>query len=433
VITEPTREAITPGPGATAREHRTVDVTAPMTLDDAVEHIATRSLRAAPVGRVGLELEFQLVDLQQIRRRPAWEQSRRLAAEVGPLPHGSAVTCEPGGQLELSTPPMPDVVSAVRALATDRAVLGGFLTEQGYAAVPLGADPLRTPRCIDARPRYAAMRRHYAAMGYGPAGTAMMSATAALQLNLEAGPVAGWDERFAWITALGPLLMAISAGSPYLGGRSSGWVSMRQECWYGMDPHRTSHLPAGHDVGAAWAAYALEAPVLLHWEQGRAVAVTDRVPLRDWLSRAVDWRAPTAEDVDYHLTTLFPAVRPRGYLELRYLDALPDRWWPALAAFAVTLIDDPAAAAAAVDHVQPVRDAWQQAARSGLADPALARAARHCAEVAADHAPPGLHTELAAFCEAIHAGWMPVDELRTRIERAGPAAVLEEEAHASRP
>lgn len=435
MITESAPATITPRPGANGRvQQRPMDAGAPLSLDQAAEHIAGRTLRDGPVGRVGLELEFQLVDLEQVGRRPAWRHSERLAAEVGPLPYGSAVTCEPGGQLELSTPPMPDVSSAVHALAADRAVLGSFLAGQRFSAVPLGADPLRTPQCIDSRPRYAAMRRHYAAMGYGSAGTAMMSSTAALQINLEAGPAAGWAERFAWITALGPLMIAVSAGSPYLGNRSSGWASMRQECWYGMDPHRTSKVPAGPDVGRAWTEYAMDAPVLLHWEDGRAVAVTDRVLLRDWLSGAVDWgRGPSAADVDYHLTTLFPAIRPRGYLEIRYFDALPDRWWPGLAAFAVTLIDDPAAAAAAAEHVEPVRDAWQRAARQGLADPALARAARRCAEVAVDHAPDGLRTELEAFCRAIEAGRMPVDDLRSRIGQTGPAAVFEEEAYAYRP
>ena len=71
-------------------------------------------------------------------------------------------------------------------------------------------------------------------------------------------------------------------------------------------------------------------------------------------------------DLDYHLTTLFPPVRPRGYLELRCLDALPDRWWPALAALTVTLADDPVAADAAAELCAPVADSWETAARHGL-------------------------------------------------------------------
>ena len=88
-------------------------------------------------------------------------------------------------------------------------------------------------------------------------------------------------------------------------------------------------------------------------------------------------------DLDYHLTTLFPPVRPRGYLELRCLDALPDRWWPALAAITVTLVDDPVAADAAAELCAPVADSWETAARHGLDDETIRRAVTGCAELAA--------------------------------------------------
>ena len=61
-------------------------------------------------------------------------------------------------------------------------------------------------------------------------------------------------------------------------------------------------------------------------------------------------------DLDYHLTTLFPPVRPRGYVEIRCLDALPDRWWPAIAAITATLLDDPVAADVAAEPCAPVAD-----------------------------------------------------------------------------
>ena len=64
-----------------------------------------------------------------------------------------------------------------------------------------------------------------------------------------------------------------------------------------------------------------------------------------------------------HLSTLFPPVRPRGYLELRCLDALPDRWWPAVAALVTTLVDDPVAADEAAEACAPVADAWHTAVR----------------------------------------------------------------------
>jgi len=87
---------------------------------------------------------------------------------------------------------------------------------------------------------------------------------------------------------------------------------------------------------------------------------------------------PTLDDFDYHLTTLFPPVRPRGWLELRMIDSLPDPWWRVAAAVATALLEDAAAGAAAREAVTRagVADHWRSAARHGLADPALRAAAQ---------------------------------------------------------
>ena len=73
-------------------------------------------------------------------------------------------------------------------------------------------------------------------------------------------------------------------------------------------------------------------------------------------------------DLTEHLTTLFPPVRPRGWLELRMIDALPDEWWPVAVAVAAALLDDPAAAAGATRATEPVRNQWFTAARAALHD-----------------------------------------------------------------
>src|SRR5690349_5083355 len=81
-------------------------------LEEARRHVAEAALADGPVGRVGLELELHLVDLVHPARRPTWAEARRLAEGIGPLPARSAVTLEPGGQIELSTPPAADVAGA---------------------------------------------------------------------------------------------------------------------------------------------------------------------------------------------------------------------------------------------------------------------------------------------------------------------------------
>ena len=135
-------------------------------------------------------------------------------------------------------------------------------------------------------------------------------------------------------------------------------------------------------------------------------------------------------DLDYHLTTLFPPVRPRGYVEIRCVDALPGRWWPALAALVATLVDDPDAADQAAEICAPIADAWQTAAREGLDDPGVRSAVTACVELAASRCPVGLRREVEELADLIASGRTTSGEIRSRIEAAGPFVVLEEEAHA---
>ena len=310
-------------------------------LEAARRHVAETALTDGPLGRVGLELELHLVDLVHPARRPTWAEAHRLADGIGPLPARSLVTLEPGGQIELSTPPGDDVVAAVAALRADREVLRTRLRDEGFGAAPLGTDLARPVARINPGARYHAMEMHFDALGCAGAGKEMMTATAALQVNLDAGPAAGWSDRLTLIRTLVPMLVAASSTSPYLGGETSGWHSMRQGTWQGIDHGRSDPMPPGEPT-EAWATYALNAPVMLVDAGGQLRPVTSRVSFADWLrGQAPFGRRPTMHDLDYHLTTLFPPFRPRGYVEIRCVDALPDRWWPALAAIVATLVDDP--------------------------------------------------------------------------------------------
>ena len=295
------------------------------------------------------------------------------------MPCGSRVTVEPGGQFELSTSPASDVASAIAALRRDRQVLAGAAGAAGLGLVSIGADPARPVRRLNPASRYVAMERHFDSMGCGDAGRAMMSATAALQVNVDAGPREGWPTRMRRIHALGPVLVALSACSPLLAGHASGWRSMRQQVWGEIDQARCGPLRGGDQPAQAWASYALAAPVMLVRDPVSMTAepVTEGVTFADWVTGARSLtRAPTFSDLDYHLSTLFPPVRPRGFVEIRCLDAVPNRWWPALAALTVTLLDDEVAADLAEEACEPVADQWAAAARDALSDRSLGLAAR---------------------------------------------------------
>ena len=230
-------------------------------------------------------------------------------------------------------------------------------------------------------------------------------------------------------------MIAITANSPLLGAEFSGWRSTRQRVWSQLDSARCGPVlgASGDDPVNDWSRYALRAPVMLVHQctsttETTAVPVTDWVPFVDWADgrTLLDDRRPTAADLDYHLTTLFPPVRPRGFLEIRYLDSVPETVWPAIVFTLVTLLDDPDAAAVAAEATAPVATEWDRAARIGLADHRLQQAAVSCVRAAADRAPAELAEAMAQLVDRVEQGRSPADDFADRVvDRGIEAAVLE--------
>jgi len=419
------------------------DQAEPLTLDDAYARSHRAALTPSVVGPVGLEIETHLVDLDAVADRVSWDRVDPLPGALGAAAGRCAVTLEPGGQLELSSPPASDIVATVAELSRDGQRARQALAELRLGVVHAGTDPLRPPRRVNPRPRYRAMEQHYAATGRGASAAVMMNSTAAMQVNLEAGPPGGWPERVARAHRLGPTLVAISACSAWLRGRDTGWKSARQRAWAGLDVRACGPVPGcvAADPGAdgaldpatAWARFALGAPVAFIRTSGDNVAaVGAAVPFEQWASGEVQLggRWPTAADLDVHLTTLFPPVRLRGYLELRYLDMTAPRWWPAIAAVATTLMDDPVAADRAIEATERAARLWTEAARDGLTDAVLAEAARRCLAIAAERVPAEFAAVVADLAELVESGRCPGDLLAERIAEIGPHAAFEELTHA---
>ena len=426
-----------------ASVERAIDQAEPLTIDTAYARSHQAALTPSVVGAVGLEIETHLVDLDAVADRVAWDRVDPMPDPVCTAAGRCAVTLEPGGQLELSGPPSSDMLNTISELRLDGQRTRLALADLGLGIAHAGADPVRPSRRVNPRPRYRAMEEHYAATGRGEPGAVMMNSTAALQVNLEAGPEDEWPERVARAHRLGPTMVAISASSPWLHGRDTGWKSARQRAWNGLDARACGPVPGcvapdtdadgSLDPAAAWARYALRAPVAFVRTEGDDVeAVRDAVPFERWASGEVrlGGRTPTAADLDTHLTTLFPPVRLRGYLELRYLDMAPPRWWPAIAAVVTTLMDDPVAADQAVEATERTAQLWTTAARQGLDDAALADSARRCVSIAAERVPAQLGPAVADLAELVESGRCPGDLLAERIDEIGPLAAFEELAHA---
>lgn len=393
---------------------------------EAAEHIARHAFTDSAVGPVGLELESHSVDVASPHRRVGWRRLQELAGSVGELPGAGAITFEPGGAVELSGPPMPTVETAIACMRLDHRQLVSTFRSGGVGLPLLGADPLRSPERINPGARYGAMARHFGATGRGGPGLQMMTCTASLQVNLQAGRRRQWRERFELAQALGPVLVAIAAASPMLEARPTGFACTRQHIWSGLDPRRSGPVPLGDDPAESWSSYALAAPVMLVRDNGDAEAVVTDVSFADWVDgrELLGRRRPTLADLDYHLTTLFPPVRPRGWMELRYLDACDETWWPALTFLTATLLDNPRVSGLAAEAVAPVAHAWETASRVGLADPQLYNAARLVVAVAAEQAPPVLVADMARLVEMVDRKRCPADDFLEDAKARGVTAAF---------
>jgi glutamate--cysteine ligase len=315
-------------------------------------------------------------------------------------------------------------------MTRDQDVLRAAFAAAGLGLVLLGADPLRPAKRINPGPRYRAMEQFFAATDTAVAGAAMMTSTASVQVNVDAGPQAGWAARVRLAHALGPVMIAMAANSPMLRGEFSGWVSTRQRVWSQLDAARCGPIltASGDDPGTDWARYALKAPVMLvHMPpEGAAEPVRHYVPFADWADGRVvlGGRRPTTADLEYHLTTLFPPVRPRRWLEIRYLDSVPDAIWPALVYTLVALLDDPQLTSIAAEAVEPVATAWDTAARVGLADRRLHAAATRCVTAAAERVPPAMTGAMGRLVQAVEQGRCPADDFCDRVIKHGIAPTV---------
>ncbi|WP_129305364.1 ergothioneine biosynthesis glutamate--cysteine ligase EgtA [Streptomyces sp. L2] len=398
--------------------------------------------KTGPPRTLGVEVEWLVHELRLPQLPVTTERLEAAYAALRTVPLGSALTVEPGGQLELSSPPAASLMECVGTVSADLDAVRAVLAEDGLGLVGVGHDPWHTPRRFLREPRYDAMETCLDRTG--TAGRHMMCTSASVQVCLDAGyeePGPLGHERRWWLAhQLGPVLVAAFANSPLVGREPTGWRSTRQLLWMEIGPGRAGAPPAQAQPRAAWARHALDAPVMCVRRDAGPWDVPEGLTFREW-TRSGAPRPPTRADLDYHLTTLFPPVRPRGHLELRMIDAQPgDDGWIVPLAVTAALFDDPEAAETAHRTVKPLAERagdrpaphnplWIDAARHGLADPELHEAAVACFAAALEALPRlGATTEVtdavAAYADRyVRRGRCPADDLLDHLRAAGPPGV----------
>jgi glutamate--cysteine ligase len=222
--------------------------------------------------------------------------------------------------------------------------------------------------------RYAVMTRYMPQVG--KRGLDMMYRTATIQVNLDFASEADLVKKFRVSLALQPIATALFAASPFTEGKPNGFKSLRSEVWRYTDPNRTGMLPFVFEAGMgfdAYAEYALDVPMYFVYRDGRYIDVAG-ASFRDFLDgrlAGLPGVRPTLDDWSDHLTTLFPEVRLKQFLEMRGADGGRWRRICAVPALWVGLLYDGTALDAAWDLVKGWTREERQALRDGVPKGAL--------------------------------------------------------------
>jgi glutamate--cysteine ligase len=324
--------------------------------------------------------------MEELIRRYGWlpiyEGDNIIALKRPPGEPAATVSLEPGGQFELSGAPLETLhevgaetqshLDQVRAVGDDLKI--GFLG--------LGFSPKwtldETPRMP--KRRYAVMTRYMPKVGKG--GLDMMYRTATIQVNLDFASEEDMVKKLRVSLALQPVATAIFAASPFKEGVPNGYLSLRSEVWRDTDQSRTGMLPFVFEGGMSfdrYVEYALDVPMYFIYRKGEYIDVAG-ASFRDFMAGTLAQKLqrpelaslkPTIDDWSDHITTIFPEVRLKRYLEMRGADGGRWRRICALPAFWVGLLYDQSSLDAAWDLVKGWSADERQALRNDVPRTAL--------------------------------------------------------------
>ncbi|MEM7191790.1 MAG: glutamate--cysteine ligase, partial [Pseudomonadota bacterium] len=307
------------------------------------------------------------------------ESGKIIALSCTDCPIGGSISLEPGGQLELSGAPLKNVHETEAELRQHLSQIGAVAQQLGIGFLGLGFSPKWTLDEIPVMPkdRYRIMMRYMPTRGAH--GLDMMFRTATVQVNMDFSDEADMVTKLRVGLALQPIATALFANSPFKEGRLTGFQSYRAQMWQDTDPDRTGALPFAFEEGMGferYVDYAIDVPMYFVYRNGAYIDVAG-ASFRDFLAgklAALPGERPTIEDWADHLTTLFPEVRLKKFLEMRGADAGPLELLLGLPALWAGLLYDQTALDGAMSLVagwseEEMRTMRLAVPRTGLATP----------------------------------------------------------------
>ncbi|WP_028879933.1 glutamate--cysteine ligase [Terasakiella pusilla] len=272
---------------------------------------------------------------------------------------GSSVTLEPGGQVELSGAPLENIYQTCKEVGTHLDLAKKVAADLDVSFLGLGYQPKWPVDDIPWMPkgRYKIMREYMPKVG--TLGLEMMKATCTVQVNLDFESESDMVRKFRTSLALQPIATALWANSPFRNGQPNGLLSFRSHIWTDTDADRCGTLPFVFDDGFGFEAYVdymLNVPMYFVYRDGQYIDASGQ-SFKDFMAGklpALPGEKPTIADWEDHLTTAFPEVRLKKFLEMRGADGGPWSRLCALPAFWVGLLYD----AQALDQAEQLIKDW---------------------------------------------------------------------------
>jgi len=307
--------------------------------------------------------------LRGLQKRFGWEPIMEKDNIIGVKMNGQSVTLEPGGQFELSGAPLENIHLTCAEVNNHLYQVKTIAEEMDVAFLGIGFEPKSTLPQVPMMPknRYKLMRNYMPTKG--KQGRDMMFRSCTIQVNLDFESESDMIEKFRIGLALQPIATAVFANSPFENGRPNGFLSLRSQVWLDTDPDRCGNLPFVFDSDFGferYVEYALDVPMYFIYRPDKGGYLNALgMSFRDFMEGkcpALPGEFPSMDDWKDHLTTIFPDVRLKTFLEMRGADGGPWRLICALPAFWVGLLYDPIAQAQAAELVS----SWTQDDRDYL-------------------------------------------------------------------
>ena len=289
---------------------------------------------------------------------------------------GGAISLEPGGQFELSGAPLETIHQTCSEANEHLEHLRSVAEPMGIGFLGVGFDPLRRREDVPLMPK----RRYEIMRGYmprvGALGLDMMLRTCTVQVNLDFASEADMVAKMRASVALQPIATALFANSPFKEGEPAGALSLRSRIWRDTDPARTGMIPFVFEDGFGYEAYvdyALDVPMYFV-KRGDTYHDVAGASFRRFMTDGLDQlpgERPTRSDWTNHMSTIFPEVRLKRFLEMRGADGAPWRRICALPAFWVGLLYDDDALAEALELVSGWTSEQRQALRDAVPETGL--------------------------------------------------------------